>query len=88
MNSTNPEAGDNIKQRERRMRRVRLWMGFYAGFIGLFTFFSVAGNSRFEKYHKLDVSRLVIAGAGFGVALVSFIQHFKTSGDGSEAKKE
>ena len=100
MNSVHPEAADNIKreQPQRRMRRAQVGMAVFAAFIGLFSFFGVAGNPRFETYHRLDVARLILAGAGFGVALVLLIQFFKFGmwreqhghlpGTRSEAKKE
>lgn len=63
-------------------------MAVFALCMGLVTFSGVAGNPRFETYHRLDVARLVIAGAGFGVALVLLIQFFKFSGPRSGARKE
>ena len=79
MNSVHPEAADNIKreQPQRRLRRAQVGMAAFAAFIGLFSFFSVAGKPRFETYHMLDVIRLLTAGAGFGVAFVLLIQFFK-----------
>ena len=100
MNGNQTEAADNIKRAkgQRRVRRNQLGMAVFAVFIGLFSFFGVAGKPRFETFHTLDVMRLIIAGAGFGVALVLLIQFFKfgmwreqhgqLSGIGSEAKKE
>ena len=90
MNSDHPEGADNIKreQPQRRRRRVQLGMAVFALCIGLVTFSNVAGNPRFETYHRLDVARLIIAGAGFGVALVLLIHFFKSLGTRSEARKE
>ena len=100
MNSIHPEAADNIKPEkgQRRIRRNQIGMAVFAAFIGLFSFFGVAGKPRFETYHTLDVMRLILAGAGFGVALVLLIQFFKFGmwrethdhlpGAPSEAKKE
>ena len=80
MSSSQPEDADNTnrEQRQRRMRRV-------AGAIivacnGLILFSSVAANPRFETFHTLDVIRLMIAGASFGVALVLLIQFFISPG--------
>lgn len=90
MSSVHPEVADNIKreQRQRRMRRVQVAMAIFIFCIGLQSFFSVAGNPRFETYHRLDVIRLIIAGAGFGGALVLLIQFFALPAFRSEAKKE
>lgn len=100
MNSIHPQAADSIKreQPQRRMRRAQVGMAVFAAFIGLFSFFRVAGKPRFETYHTLDVMGLIVAGACFGDALVSLIQFFKfgiwreqhghPSGSPSEAKKE
>ena len=100
MNSTDPQAPENTKRDhpERRMRRAHVGMAFFAACIGSVSFFNVAGKPRFEAYHTLDVMRLVLAGAGFGVALVLLIQFFKLGiwkehhGDGadtpSDARKE
>jgi hypothetical protein len=100
MKSVHPEAADNSKreQPQRRMRRTQVGMAVFATFIGLISFFGVAGNPRFETYHTLDVIRLMTAGAGFGVALVLLIQFFQFGiwreqhghlpGTRSEAKKE
>jgi hypothetical protein len=90
MNSVHPEVADNIKreQRQRRMRRVQVAMAVFATCIGLVSFSSVAGNPRFETYHRLDVIRLILAGVGFGVALVWLIQFFKFPGPRSADMKE
>jgi len=76
MSSSQPEDADNTKreQRQRRMRRVP--GAIITACLALVLFSSVAGNARFETYHTIDVIRLVIAGAGFGVALVLLIQVF------------
>ena len=88
MSSGQPEDADSTKreQRQRRMRRVQVAMAVFAACMGLVAFFSVAGNSRFETYHTLDVIRLMTAGAGFAVALVLLIQFFKFPGPRSEDK--
>jgi hypothetical protein len=90
MNSVHPEVADDItpEQRQRRMRRVQVAMAIFATCIGLVSVSSVAGNPRFETYHTLDVIRLILAGAGFGAALVLLIQFFIFPGPRSEAKKE
>ena len=100
MNSNHPEAADTIKREQprRRMRRARVGMAVFAAGIGLVSFFNVAGKPRFETYHTLDVMRLILAGVGFGVALVLLIPFFKFGmwreqhghlpGTRSEAKKE
>lgn len=91
MNSVHPEVADDRtpEQRQRRMRRVQVAMAVFAMCMGLFAFSSVAGNPRFETYHRLDVARLIIAGAGFGAGLVVLlIQFFKPHGTRSEARKE
>lgn len=90
MNSVNPEVADNIKreQPQRRIRRFQVLMAVFLIFIGLVNFSGVAGKPRFETYHRLDVARLILAGAGFGVALVLLVQLFKSPGSRSEAKKE
>ncbi len=62
-------------------------MAVFAACIGLVNLSGVAGNPRFEAYHTLDVSRLVLAGVGFGVALVLLIQFFKFPEPRSEDKK-
>lgn len=87
MNSTQPEDSDETK-RKRRSRRIQVSNAIFAACIGLVSFFNVVGNARFETYHKLDVIRLLTAGAGFGVALVLLIQFFVFPGPFSEAKKE
>ena len=63
-------------------------MSIFVLCMGLFVFSNVAGQPRFETYHRLDVTRLIIAGAAFGVGLVLLIQFFKSSGSGSEGKEE
>ena len=90
MNSVQPGVADDItrEQRQRRMRRVQVGMVVFATCIGLVSFSSVAGKPRFETYHTLDVMRLILAGAGFGVALVLLIEFYKSPGTRSEAKKE
>jgi hypothetical protein len=100
MNSIPSESADTIEreQRRRRMRRVQVGMAVFVLCLGLVNLFGVAGKPRFETYHTLDVIRLVLAGAGFGVALVLLIQFFKFGmwkeqrdhlpGPPSEANKE
>ena len=90
MSPSQPEDADNTKreQRQRRMRRVSVAMAIFAGCMGLSAFSRVAGNPRFETYHRLDVARLILAGAGFGVSLVLLIQFFKSASSRSEAKNE
>lgn len=100
MNSIHPEPPDDTQRErpERRMRRAQVGMAIFAACIGLVSFFNVAGKPRFETYHTLDVMRLILAGAGFGVALVLLIQFFKLgmwkdrhvdgSDTRSDAKKE
>jgi multisubunit Na+/H+ antiporter MnhB subunit len=90
MSSSQPEDADNTKreQRQRRMRRSRVAMAIITACLGLFAFSSVASKPRFETYHTLDVIRLMIAGAGFAVALVLLIQFFNFPGPRSETKKE
>jgi len=56
--------------------------------IGLVSLSSVMGKPRFETYHRLDVARLMIAGAGFAVALVGSIQFFVFPDSRSESRKE
>ena len=55
---------------------------------GIVCFFQRSRQPRFETYHTLDVIRLMIAGAGFAVALILLIQFFKFPGPRSEDKKE
>jgi hypothetical protein len=90
MNSVQPEVEDDImrEQRQRRMRRVQVSRVVFILCIGLGSFFSVAGKPRFELYHTLDVMRLILAGASFGVALVFLIQFIQSRGTRSEAKRE
>lgn len=79
MNSIHPEPPENATRENpgRPTRRPQAGMAVFAAFIGLVSFLTVAGKPRFETYHTLDVMRLVLAGAGFGVALVLSIQFFK-----------
>jgi hypothetical protein len=58
-------------------KRVLPWMAGFAAFWGLFAFFGVASNPRFETIHVLDVIRLMTAGAGFAVALMTLILFFR-----------
>jgi len=90
MNSLHPEVAENLERerRQRRMRRVQVAMAVFSACIGLVMFSSVAGNPRFETYHRLDVVRLIIAGAGFGVALVLLIKSFTSPGLVAESKQE
>ena len=80
MSSSQPEDADNTnrEQRQRRMRRVP--GAIIVACMGLILFSSVAGNPRFETFHTLDVIRLMIAGASFGVALILLIQFFISPG--------
>ncbi len=68
------------------MRRVQIGMAVFVACIGLVNFASVAGKPRFKTYHTLDVTRLMIAGAGFGVALA--LLFFRAPGSRSETRKE
>lgn len=78
MSSGQPADADTTgrEQRQRRMRRVSVMMGIFAGCTGLTSFSRVAGNPRFETIHTLDVIGLMSAGAGVAVAGVLLIQFF------------
>ena len=84
MSSSQPEDADKInRERQRRMRRVSVGFAPFAACMGLFSFSSVASNSRFETYHTLDVIRLMTAGAGFAIAIILLIQFFALRGSES-----
>ena len=53
-----------------------LAMSVFSACWGLFAFFGVAGNPRFESIHVLDVIRLMTAGAGFAVAIFTLALFF------------
>ena len=86
MSSSQPGDAENTRQeqRQRRMRRVSVAMGIFAGFTGLSAYFRVAGNPRFETIHTLDVIGLMTAGAGIAVAFVLLMQFFLLPGPRSE----
>lgn len=88
MNPIQPEVADALtrEHRQRRMKRVQIGMAVFVMCIGLVNFLSVTGKPRFKTYHTLDVIRLMIAGAGVGVALVLLC--FKPPGSRSETRKE
>ena len=48
----------------------------FTAVMGLFVFFSVSGNPRFETYRTVDVIRLMAAGAGFGIAFITLVFFF------------
>jgi len=50
-----------------------LWLSPFAACMGLIAFFGVASNPRFESIHRLDVIRLMTAGAGFAVAIAALL---------------
>ena len=64
-----------------------LWMAAFAAFWGAFAFFGVSSNPRFETIHVLDVIRLMTAGAGFAVALMTLLMVFFRRGSLSEDKR-
>jgi len=59
-----------------RRRFERLWGAAFTAFMGLFSFFGVAGNPRFETIHTLDVIRLMTAGAAVAVTIMLLIKFF------------
>lgn len=63
-------------------------MAWFAVFMGLINFFGVISKPRFETYHRLDVARLILVGACFGVAFVVLIQCFAFSGSRPDGGKE
>ena len=90
MNSIQSEEGSDTKreQGEGGLRLVQAVMAVLATCIGLVAFSTVAGNPRFETYHRQDVTWLIIAGANFGVALSLLINFIKWPGPRPVAKKD
>ncbi|MBL8821931.1 MAG: hypothetical protein JNJ77_05030 [Planctomycetia bacterium] len=68
-------SGPNESKMANR-KRFLPWMAGFAAFWGLFAFFGVVSNPRFESIHTLDVIRLMTAGAGFAVTLMTLILFF------------
>jgi len=60
----------------RRRRFEPLWGAAFTAFMGLIAFISVASNSRFETIHRLDVIRLMTAGAAVAVTIMLLIKFF------------
>jgi hypothetical protein len=58
----------------RRRRYERLWGAAFTAFMGLIAFSGVAGNPRFETIHRLDVIRLMTAGAAVAVTIMLLIK--------------
>jgi len=81
MNASQPEVADDITQERQHRRPRRIWIGtaVFLASLGVINFSGFAGQARFETYHSLDVARLMISGAAFGVALFVSIQLFKGS---------
>lgn len=50
-----------------------------SAFIGLQSYLGVASNPRFESIHKLDVIRLMTAGAAFAITLMPLIMFVRFS---------
>ena len=65
----------SISERARKAERNRppVAMFIILLFIALLNFHGVTQSPRFESYRTLDVVRLVLAGACFGVALIGLI---------------
>jgi hypothetical protein len=51
-------------------------MAAMAAFWGVFAFFGVASNPRFETIHVLDMIRLMTAGAALAVTIAGLIMFF------------
>ena len=60
----------------RRRRFERLWGAAFTAFMGLLAFSGVASNPRFETIHRLDVIRLMTAGAAVAVTIMLLIKFF------------
>ena len=60
----------------RRRRYERLWAAAFTASMGLIAFTSVAGNPRFETIHRLDVVRLMTAGAAVAVTIMMLVMFF------------
>lgn len=60
----------------RRRRYERLWAAAFTACMGMIAFTSVAGNPRFETIHRLDVVRLMTAGAAVAVTIMMLIMFF------------
>lgn len=59
------------KTADRKRPPAAMWiMGLFFGLQG---FIRVAQSPLFESYRTMDVIQLLVSGAGFGVALVSFV---------------
>jgi hypothetical protein len=70
--NTMTEDPANLKPQHERKRPHAVAFMFLL-FIALFNFHGVTQSPRFESYRTLDIVRLVLAGACFGVALVGLI---------------
>ncbi len=59
-----------------RKRFKFLWGAAFTAFMGLIAFTRVASNPRFETIHRLDVMRLMTAGAAVAVTIMLLIKFF------------